>query len=456
MKKLLLTGYLVFCLTISALNNLTSLTDLKLTSSSVNMGPKPNLRSCSPSPGAASDTNEKMIDMLMQIQQSINTGNNLQQQTLNALTQKVDSLQTNHGLLKDEVDGASGLKHQLSELQERCGDQEDRMAKLEEENKLLRRELSVIKNIVVHTTNRVGQNESQITDLKVRSMDPNILVHGITEADKENLSDEIQKLFDENLGLTGVTFAAIHRMGKPHSQEAKAGTASATQKPKPRIIVARLANPEIKHTIFSKFKAVASSVTFKITNQYPEELRDARSRLYHVKEQYEADEVECEFKGSKLMFKDSRSFYREKVSLPTAETLMSANDPDVKKKLDKIIVHEGVPFRDKGNYILSYAATVKSYKQVSDFATKVLSSDSAVPANSNVLVYYFKDSNNKEHEGWCNDREYGAGLNILKFAKTNKCENFAVILSRKLGEHLGIRRHQVFQENAYSAISLTQ
>lgn len=421
------------------------------------MGPKPNLRSGSPSPGATND-NEKMIEMLLQIQQSINSGNILQQQTLNALTDKVDSLQVNHGQLKEEVEGASGLKHQLTELQERCGDQEDRMAQLEEENKLLKRELSVLKNIVVHTTNRVGQNESQITDLKVRSMDPNILIHGVTEVDKENLNDKIKTLFDENLGLSGISFAAIHRMGKPQSHEAKteSATATATKKSKPRIIVARLTNPEIKHTIFSKYKAVASDVSFKITNQYPEELRDARTRLYHVKEQYEADNVECEFKGNKLMFKDTRTFFKEKVSLPTAETLMSANSPNARKKLDKILVHEGVPFRDKGNYIVSYAATVKSYKQVSDFAVKVLSSDTAVPANSNVLAYYFKDSNGQEHEGWCNDREFGAGLDILKFAKSQKCDNFAVILSRKLGEHLGFRRHQIFQENAYSAISQTQ
>ena len=425
------------------------------------MGPKKDLRSNSPASGFAGDSNDRIIDMLVQIQQSINTGNNLQQENLNTLTQKVDSLDSRHRTLNEEVNSATGLKRQISELQEQCGSQEDRMRQLEEENNQLKSELTILKNIVVHTAHRVDHNEGQITELKTRSMNSNILIHGIIENKDENLKVDIPELFKTDLGISNVKFASIHRMGKlPSTDKVQSdeSTESAentnTKTPKPRIIVGRLSNPEIKQDIFAKLSV--KKVNFRVTGQYPEEVRDARSRLYYVKDAYEADEIECEIKGSKLIFKESKAVFREKVSLPSPELLLTASEPDVKSKLDKIEVFRGASFKDRGNHIVSFSSNVESYKDVSNFSLKVLASEEAIPANSNVLVYSFLDSSGKCHEGWTNDREFGAGLDILRAAKDNKYQNFAVILSRKLGEHLGYKRHQIFQSNAMSAVEQTQ
>ena len=424
------------------------------------MGPK-KARSRSNSPAPQSD---KVIDMLIQIQQSINTNNNTQQATLNSLMQKLDGVQQQHYSLKEEVSGHGGIKSQLTELQEYCGNQEDRLKQLEDENKALKKELTIVKNILIHTNHKVDNNESQIVDLKARSMNQNILIHDIVETPSENLSAKISELFDEKLGVSNVRFANIHRMGKPVEKKPSNDTsandagasASAAKLPRPRIIVARLTNPDTRQSILTKASQLGSDLDFRVTGQYPEEMRDARTRLWHVKEQYDSKKVPCEIKGSKLVLKKSGSVYHEKVSLPSAELLLTAADPDVQKKLENIPVFEGDVFRDRGNYIASFASQISSYKDVSNFSLKVLSSDKAVPANSNVLVYHFKDSEGTDHEGWSNDREFGAGLDILKYTKTQGCENFAVILSRKVGEHLGYKRHQIFQANAYSAVVQTQ
>ena len=370
------------------------------------------------------------------------------------MTQKVDTLDAEHKSLSDEIRGDSGLKRHLSELQEQSGSQEDRMRHLEEENAKLKRELTVLKNIVIHTNHRVTHNETQITDLKIRSMSANILIHGIKEKQGENLNDDISQLFNDELGLTDIKFSSIHRMGSKPSAEIKPHQGVKQKNPKPRIIVARLANPEKKSDIITK--ALNSDVNFRVTNQHPEELRDARSRLYHVKSEYDEKEIDCEIKGSKLVLKDSGAIYREKVTLPSPEVLLTATDPQVKSQLDKIDVYQGDTFRDKGNHIVSFSSKVNSFKEVKNFSLKVLASEQAIPANSNVLVYSFLDTNGSVHEGWVNDREFGAGLDILKSAKEQEYQNYAVILSRKLGDHLGFKRHQVFQDNALSAIIQTQ
>ena len=413
------------------------------------MGPKKTSRSRSSSPAPQSD---KVIEMLIEIQQSININNNAQQATLNTLMGKLDTVQQHHDSLKEEVSGHGGLKSQLSELQEHCGIQEDRLKKLEDENKALKKELTVVKNILIHTNHKVDSNESQIVDLKVRSMNSNILIHGIEENSQENLPQKISDLFNEEREISNVRFASIHRMGK--MAEKKSVEDPSAKRPRPRIIVARLTNPELKHTIISK--AAQLDLNFRVTGQYPDEIRDARSRLYHVKEDYDAKQVACDIKGTKLVFKESKAVYHEKVSLPSAELLLTACEPEVQEKIENIPVFEGEVFRDRGNHIASFATQVASYKEVSNFCLKVLSSEKAIPANSNVLVYHFKDSNGVDHEGWSNDREFGAGLDILKHAKAQGCENYAVILSRKVGEHLGFKRHTIFQENAYSAVVQTQ
>ena len=71
----------------------------------------------------------------------------------------------------------------------------------------------------------------------------------------------------------------------------------------------------------------------------------------------------------------------------------------------------------------------------------------------NVLVYRYLDSNEVIHEGWINDHEFGAGQSILRMMKENNYVNCSVIMSRWLGDHLGIKRFKVFQTNAKSAIS---
>ena len=52
---------------------------------------------------------------------------------------------------------------------------------LRQENSYLRKELQVLKSVVINLDRRVSQQESEIIDLKGRSFRDNILIHGLEE-----------------------------------------------------------------------------------------------------------------------------------------------------------------------------------------------------------------------------------------------------------------------------------
>ena len=78
------------------------------------------------------------------------------------------------------------------------------------------------------------------------------------------------------------------------------------------------------------------------------------------------------------------------------------------KKLDKIDTTTGDTSKDQGNVIVSQACTAETFANVRNFALKVQSDESSISADSNEIVYRFTDNKGDIHEGWSNDREYGA------------------------------------------------
>lgn len=406
-----------------------------------NESSKPNLRSASTAADARGDNTEVLLDALVKIQESINNGNNCQQETMNIMLQKIDVICEKHDSLHKEVHGEGGLKQQVNELQENLGNQMDSVDELRQENALLKKELNIMRNILIHTTQRVDRNESQIVNLKSKSLSANILIHDVDETEDENLSTKVSQLFSTNLSINNAKFSAIYRMG------------DTPQTNKPRIICAVLANPEIKGKLISAAQS-DSDLGFKITSQFPEEVRDLRSRLYQVRESLQAKEIATKMKGDRLVYKDSGAIYREKIALPNANQLLSAAEPSTAKKLDEFHTVTGDVYRHKGNIIVTQAANVQSYKDINLFSMKVLSRDNALPATSNTLVYSFVDNDGEVHDGYCNDREFGAGQCILRKMNENGYSNKAIIMSRKVGEHLGTKRFSVFQDNVLKALEL--
>ena len=62
---------------------------------------------------------------------------------------------------------------------------------LRQEYSYLRKELQVLKSVVINLYRRVSQQESEIIDLKGRSMRDNILIHNLEEEENEDMSKRV-------------------------------------------------------------------------------------------------------------------------------------------------------------------------------------------------------------------------------------------------------------------------
>lgn len=369
--------------------------------------------------------------------------------SLETILAKIETVQTGHETLEKLVTDKGGIQDEVSEVQENLGSTTDELELLKSTVQSQQKEISVLKNLIIHMSNKIDSQEKHITDLRTRSMHPNILIHGMEENDGEDLHKAVSDHIKTNFGIDDIQFSTIHRNGTKQTK-GKGGAP-----PKPRFIVARLKDISKKDDILKAAaeygKATDSAVRF--TNQFPEDLRDKRQRLFHLRAEYKDKEIDCQVKHDKLIFADSHAVYREKVSIPKAhEILSAASNKATEERLKKINLVEGDKFQERKNKIISKAGNVKTFNDVKQFTLKAVLEKDCVSATSNVLVYRFRDSKGVIQEGWDNDNEFGAGQSILRAIQNDNYENIAVVMSRWVGEHLGVSRHMIFVNNALSAI----
>ncbi len=103
---------------------------------------------------------------------------------------------------------------------------------LKVENHSLRAELDIVKAVVAKQHEQITQLQKAMLDQQKRSMEDNILFHGLPESQGENLEDIVRKISVKMHGyFSAFGVEKIHRLGPP---------ASSTDSRKPRPIVALL------------------------------------------------------------------------------------------------------------------------------------------------------------------------------------------------------------------------
>ena len=111
------------------------------------------------------------------------------QDSLRSITGKLDNigtLQQSVTTLQQDLWDEDGLDERIKYIGQQNEDSREDIDALKSENSFLRKEMQVMKSIIINLDRRVTQQENEIVDLRGRSMRDNILIQNLKEEENEN------------------------------------------------------------------------------------------------------------------------------------------------------------------------------------------------------------------------------------------------------------------------------
>lgn len=358
------------------------------------------------------------------------------QHRLNGLEELRSELQSVKESLREDLWGTDGLEQKIEYVAQQAEDTVQNVETIHKENKNLRREVDLLKAIVIKLDRKVSEQDREIIDLKSRSMRDNILIHRFKESSNENLMLDIPSAIKKVYGVD-LKFVRIHRIGPPR------------RGPVPRTIVGKLEHYDKKEEILQiqrDFRRSSKETPFHVSEQFPAALVEERKHLFELQRKYTSQNVETRVRGNKLVFKNNGNVFREKVLVPRAEDVLQC-DEDELDKLQEIPVVTSEEKRERGSRFVASGTPVKTYGEVRNFYKMLCSLPRHAQAHHRILVYRFRDKDGKVIDGSMDDGEFGAGRNLLKHFEERGHENIACVITRWYGgEHLGVARFGLMRE----------
>ncbi|XP_048753927.2 uncharacterized protein LOC125665320 [Ostrea edulis] len=343
--------------------------------------------------------------------------------------------------IKNDLWEEDGFDFRISHIAEQQEVDSGNIQVLKQENKMLKEDIDMLKSVVINLDRTVRKQQSEITDLKSRSMKQNLLIHNLPEEENENLFKKIPQLIKEYLGVE-TTFANIHRNGPKNPG-------------RPRTITGRLEKFTDKEKVLQAQKdrrnsegsgsTEQSNTPFYITPQRPVEVAENRKKLQEISNLYWKENVKTRFVGDKLVFPNGNT-YKEKVLTPKPENILLVDQAE-KEALQQIQMST-LETSTEGNDFKIAASTTATFNQVRNFYKKVVMDSNYSNADHNILVYRFTDKNGLIHEGYNDDGEHGAGRRLLKDLQSLHVTDMTCIISRFFGKYLGYRRFQIMENLA--------
>ncbi|KAJ8319570.1 hypothetical protein KUTeg_002884 [Tegillarca granosa] len=89
----------------------------------------------------------------------------------------------------------------------------------------------------------------------------------------------------------------------------------------------------------------------------------------------------------------------------------------------KYAVKNLITSRRRGNVFIGRATNVSTYGETREAVRQILRKPDIITATHNSYAYSFTDIHGKQHQGYDDDGEFGAGSKLLKLLKDNKHDN---------------------------------
>ncbi len=357
------------------------------------------------------------------------------EQSLNNLHEKLDRLQT----AQNDSDNS------ITRLKNRAGVLESNHTTLQEENTSLRQEVDMLKELLVRQHKDMEILKSTVLDLQVRSMQDNLLFHNVPEEKDENCADKLKKILNNKGYTKNCVFERIHRIGPYNARN---------QKPRP--VVAKMQSHKHVSDLldFSRSLPKGTANDFRISSQYPAEVRERRRVLGEIAESERSKRPNVRTKiVTDTLYVDGKK-YLPKLTRPAPRDLLYMSEDD-KELAGSVNFTKTAVVKEADSSFVAFAAPAKSIGDVRDMYRAVLSRQGIASASHCISGYrLYNPVGAKTTDGFHDDGDHGLGRVVRDTLHRLNARDVVVFVVRNFGgTHIGQKRFKIVEDLVKNVMS---
>lgn len=363
------------------------------------------------------------------------------QQTMSLMLEKLNHISLQNEEIRKAVFDKGGVNERLDTAEENIEQNMSQIIELKNENTALRKELGLVKGILIKVEQKLENHDRSILDHTTRSMQDNLLFFNMPETEDEDLILVIHRFLKEKLAYDEGNLPEIiniHRIQGPPNQN------------KP--IVCRFLRQKDKSHILKSMRERfpnAGKNDIRVASQLPEEVREKRRTLYEMQKKYKENNTETKIIKDKLVFTGSGTVYRPKLTAPKLQDLFEPTEVVDHTQL----VSVGDRHTENGTGFQAVCGAISSLAGAKNLSKSIMSDPNFASALHCVVAYRYLDHNNIIRQGFDDDGDIGMGRRALQAIKDAELNNIIVLLCRFGNAKIGQRRFNLAQEAISSAVS---
>ena len=268
---------------------------------------------------------------------------------------------------------------------------------------------------LLHAETVIQRQQSEITDLKMRSMRDKVIIK--TSGDKyketkeENTESTIKKFFSEEMHIpnaNNIIINSSHRMGQSNANYNK-------------MLIARLPRRQDQNKIFDNVKALHGT-NFSVTKQVPTEIEDRRQFAWVHYKQAKSQKKAVRFDAGTLVVGGNRISKYDPDPLPgPSNALLGRPKPVIPYAISEVSV--------EGNHMFqAWAISAQTKDAVREGLDNLLQNPELAGATHVPYAYRFSGEDGLV-ENFSSDGDLRAGLTMVRILRELSAENMAVYVA---------------------------
>ena len=269
---------------------------------------------------------------------------------------------------------------------------------------------------LIRAETMIQRQQSEITDLKIRSMRDNVIIKTSGNSYKENRDENtdvtIRKFFHDEMKIADVgniTINSSHRMGQAGGNYN-------------RMLIARIPKRADHTKIFDNAK-ILKGTNYSINKQVPPEIDERRQFAWADFKKAKADKKPARFDGGTLVVSGTAIGKYQPVTLPATGTSLQGRPLPVLACGASDVVVEGQ------HSFKAWAIPARSVHDVREGLDQLLTESDLAGATHAPYAYRFIGVDGKLYENFESDGDTNVGIQSIRILRELQADNVAIFIA---------------------------